>query len=128
MVRVRLVDRSEPGTMARVLEASVSWTFKAVLAKEPEVTTPNLVILSWTALGKVEEMDGTPAPEVIRTPLLAVANPAMVLFEEEYNNWLAVVVAGYVAVDQAGVVDAPESKTWLAVAVPERMLSLEASE
>ena len=48
-------------------------------AMEPETSAPVLVMLSWVAVGMVEEMEGTPVPEVMRTPLLAVAKPVTVL-------------------------------------------------
>ena len=54
---------------------------------------------------------GTPEPLVKRTELLTVDNPPTVLLAEEYNIWLMVVEAGYVAVDQAGVAFDPESNT-----------------
>jgi hypothetical protein len=64
-----------------------------------------------TKLADGAAIDGTPVLEVTKTALFAVARPVMVLFPEEYRSWFAVVVAGYVAVDQAGVADEPESKT-----------------
>ena len=55
----------------------------------PETKAPVLVMLSWVAVGMVEEMEGTPVPEVMRTPLLAVAKPVTVLAPLEYNSVLA---------------------------------------
>ena len=37
---------------------------------------------------------GVPVAPVVKTPLFAVASPATVFVEEEYNIWFAVVVEG----------------------------------
>jgi hypothetical protein len=39
-------------------------------------------MLSWVALGMVEEIEGTPPDEVMRTPLLAVVIEERVLADE----------------------------------------------
>ncbi len=49
----------------------------------PEVIVPVLVILPCTAAGKVDEIEGTPVPEVINVPLLAVVISAIVLLALE---------------------------------------------
>jgi hypothetical protein len=46
--------------------------------------------------------DGMPAAEVISTPLLAVVISLTVLVALEYRIWFAVVVEGYVAVENTG--------------------------
>ena len=66
-------------------------------------------------------MDGTPVDEVTKTPELAVVNAAIVLALLAYNKVLAAFVPGQVLVDQAGVVDAPDNKSLLAVAVPDNI-------
>lgn len=48
-------------------------------AIEPEARAPVPVILPWTAVGSVEEIEGTPVPEVMRTPLFPVVRPWTVL-------------------------------------------------
>jgi hypothetical protein len=78
-------------------------------------------MLLCVAAGIVLEMDGTPPELVTRTPLFAVANPAMTLLADEYKSWLAVVVAGHVAVDHDGAVLAPDWSICCAVAVLERI-------
>jgi len=43
-------------------------------------------MLLWTAVGKVDDMDGTPTPDVIKTPLFPVANPEMVFVADENRS------------------------------------------
>ena len=57
---------------------------------EPETSAPVRVMLSWVALGIVEEIEGTPVPSVTRTPLFPVANPVTVLAPFEYKRFEAV--------------------------------------
>ncbi len=80
------------------------------------VVAPMLVVLeSMIEAGRVEEMEGTPAPLVTRTPLLPEVKPAIVLSAEEQSIWFAVVVVGRVAVDHAPVPDTPLlTINWLA--------------
>ena len=68
-------------------------------AIEPEVRAPVLVMLPWTVVGKVEEMEGTPVPLVIRVPLLPVARPVTVLAPLEYKRVEAPYVSANVAVE-----------------------------
>ena len=67
-----------------------------------------LLTLTCTAAGKAVLNDGTPPALVTNTEELAVVKPATVLAALLYKIWLAVVVAGHVAVDQAGVVLEPD--------------------
>lgn len=55
---------------------------------EPESRAPVRTMLSWTAFGKVEEMDGMPPAEVMRTPLFAVAIEERVSAAEVYRSVL----------------------------------------
>src|SRR5882672_9479202 len=73
-------------------------------------------------------MDGTPELLAFNMPPLTVETSPTVLAALENNSRLIVVVAGHVDVDHAGVVLAPDWSIWRAVAVPARMLSLEASD
>ena len=57
----------------------------------PKTGVVNCIDVAAIPLGSVELIDGTPAPDVINTPLLAVARPAMTLVPELYSIWFAVV-------------------------------------
>ncbi len=70
--------------------------------------------------------EGTPEPLVVKTALLTVERPVTTFALELNNNSLTVVLIGYVAVDQLGVLDAPDIKIRLAVGVPPKMLKVEA--
>ena len=70
--------------------------------------------------------DGTPLFDVIKTPSFAVANAPMTFALDAYNSVLAALVAGYVVVDQAGVVEEPDCNNCPAVAVPANIAKAEA--
>ena len=95
---------------------------------EPPMTNGTVTDVVTVCAGSVVDQDGTPAPLVTRMLLLAVARPLTTLAVPEYKSWLTVVVAGYVAVDQEGALLEPDSRTWFAVAVPDRTAIAEAVE
>ncbi len=91
-----------------VEEVAMSWGVDRVMVPAPLVTVTWLVVpvsKARTGVAPVEPMtswplvmdpskEGTPVELVTNTPLFAVAKPPMTLVEDEYNNWLTVVVAG----------------------------------
>ena len=80
---------------------------------------PVVPMNTWPAVKA--DIEGTPLPLVTNIPLFAVANPATVFEEDEYNNWLTVVVVGYVAVDHDGAAEALLTNIWLEVPEPARI-------
>ena len=91
-----------------------------VVPTMPPVVGLNVMLLVVNA-GNVVLQEGIPPLSVTNTLLFAVVISPTTFADDEYKMRLTLVVAGHVAVDQAGVVLEPDCSIWRAVAVPERM-------
>ena len=87
----------------------------------PKAGVVNVIFVAAIPLGNVVDQLGTLPALEINTELAAGVITPNTFAELAYMIVLIAFVAGYVVVDQAGVVLAPDIKSWLAVEVPANM-------
>ena len=113
------------------LKVQVPATSAVATVTTPEVSPDNRnvpAVVPATPSNGVAVMLGIPVAPVLSMPPFAVASADITFAEEAYSSVLTALVAGYVVVDHAGVVDAPDNKSWFAVAVPARIAPADAVE